>query len=64
MFDVDVGIFWKRFITRKAFEEKWDIEFEKNMGILKLEWSKEQRETLRLYDFIMYHTLLAFVYNN
>ncbi len=64
MFDVYVGTFWKRFITRKAFEEKWDLEFDKSIGSLKLEWTKEEREVVRLYDFIMYHTLLTFVYNN
>lgn len=63
MFEPEVGIFWKRFISRADFEKKWDLEFSYHAREFDFTWSMEEKETVRLYDFIMYHTLLIWVYD-
>jgi hypothetical protein len=63
MFDIGVGIFWKNFITSKQFGDKWDLEFNKNKGDFKFTYTEAEKETVKLYDFIMYHALLSFVYS-
>lgn len=62
MFDPEVGIFWKRFLSRADFEKKWDLEFSYHVRDFDFKWTMEEKETVRLYDFIMYHTLLVWVY--
>lgn len=62
MFDPEVGIFWKRFLSRADFEKKWDLEFSYHVREFKFKWTMEEKETVRLYDFIMYHTLLVWVH--
>lgn len=64
MFDGTVGVFWKTLLNRNEFEEKWEKEFEKNKGSFKFEWKNEEKETVKLYDFIMYHALLEYVFGN
>lgn len=62
MFDGEVGFFWKTLLSKQEFEKKWDEEFKKNQGTFKFDWKENEKITVRLYDLIMYHSLLEYAF--
>lgn len=63
-FSLNVGIGHDRFLTREEFESKWEEEFEKVIQGKEIPYKETERETTKLYDFILYHTLLSFAFKD
>jgi hypothetical protein len=58
MFDIEQN----RFMGRAKFEEKWDEVFREMAIKMRIDVKKEERENLKLFDIITYHTFLRYVY--
>ena len=64
MFQLDAGITPSNCImSREEFEAQWDKVFDSEVPKIKVEFTPEQRDVTKVYDVLMYHTLLKYVYN-
>ena len=64
MFRLKTGIEEDRFLDREQFQAKWGQVYVDKMGKDKDLFSKEDQDLLCLYDFIMFHSLLEFVFGD
>ena len=62
MFRLQTGVEDGHFLNQEQFSTKWKEKYEANMSKAKDQFPQEYQDLLCLYDFIMFHSLLDFVF--
>lgn len=63
MFEVNIGIENKRFVSKQRFEELWEAAFQKECDKNKFSCSESEKNVAKTFDTIMFHACLKFVFD-